>query len=491
VDWDYNNDTNLIPGRRYYYAVNAYFYNPDPNLTQNNVEATVGFVDIVFQENLPGPHEGDNLSVSHSPGNGEMDMAVTVVDPYALVGHDYKVYFVQGEGAEVLWNLKDETTGTILLENQRGLLGDKVTVTLDGFQLDIIPHYLDVKRFSLISNANGPIQTGGGFEITTPPPYTAISADWYRDVLSSGGGAPGINEPMQANGGYFFCVAGPFEIKEHKQAVKKWTNDRENFSRLFRNKYSLKFTETVGKGWMAFTTKNLVDVPFEIWFLNETLEDTNDDVRMIPWIMDDNENDTMDFKLDHEASNGNNDPYSDWIYFMMPEENAPPGEQAYLDAVARSNPGYDGSLEVEHITNFVLMNWNMNQGNGEVNEMPEVGTTFLIEFPNPIQPGVDEFTFSTEQLDTLQYYKDYVLYQNYPNPFNSSTTIEFKVARKGRVQIDLYDVLGQKVVNLMDREYDVGLYYFTFNTRGLASGIYLYQIRVNDFVDTKKMVLLR
>ena len=495
VDWDYLNDTYLIPGKKYYYTLNAYFYNPDPNAVHSNVEATVGYADIIFQENIAGPREGDSVNVSHFPGDGEMDIAVTVVDPYALTGHDYKVYFIPGEGVEVFWNLKDETTGEILLENQGGLLNDKVTAVIDGFQLDIYPLFLDVKRLSMISNGFGVI-TGAEctFEITQPPPNgIGVSADWYRDVALSlnGGALSGCYDPMQANGGYFFCVAAPPDIDDHQKAKERWTNSGENFPKLFRNKYSLKFTPTGGKGWMAFTTKNLVDVPFEIWFLNETLEDTTDDVRMIPWIMDDNENDTMDFKLDHKASGGNNDPYSDWIFFMMPEENAEPGEQAYYDAVARSNPGYDGSMEIEHIANFVLMNWNLSQGSGGVNELPDMGTTFLIEFPNPVTPGVDEFTFSTEKMDTLQYYKDYVLFQNYPNPFNSATTIEFKVAQKGIVQIDLFDILGQKVTTLMNREFDVGWYYFTFDASSLASGIYLYQMRVNNYVNTKKLVLVR
>jgi len=495
INWDYVNSTNLIPGKKYYYTINAYFYNPDPNAKQSNVEATVSYVDFVFQEVLPGPREGDSVIVSHSSGDGDMDIVITVVDPFALNGHDYKIYFTQGEGVEIFWNLTDETTGEVLLENQGGLLNDKVTATLDGFQLDIYPLFLDVKRLSMTSNGLGVI-TGAEctFEITPPPPNgIGVSVDWYRDVLLSwhGGALSGCYEPMQTGGGYFFCVAAPSDIDEHRDAKERWTNSGESFPKLFRNTYSLNFTPSGGKGWMAFTTKNLVDVPFEIWFLNETLEDTTDDIRMIPWIMDDNGNDTMDFKLDHKASGGNNDPYSDWIFFMMPEENAQPGEQAYYDAVARSNPGYDGSMEIEHIANFVIMNWNLNQGSGGVNELPDIGTTFLIEFPNPVSPGIDEFIFSTEKMDTLQYYRDYVLFQNYPNPFNSSTTIEFKVAQKGIVQIDLFDILGQKVTTLMNREYDVGWYYFTFNANNLASGVYLYQIRVNDYVNTKKLLLLR
>ena len=85
---------------------------------------------------------------------------------------------------------------------------------------------------------------------------------------------------------------------------------------------------------MAWTTESLVDVPFELWYLASTPTDATDDVRMIPWIYDENENDVFDFKLDHLASGGDNDPYSDWIYFAAPQDFSV-GEAGYNQFVAR------------------------------------------------------------------------------------------------------------------------------------------------------------
>ena len=101
---------------------------------------------------------------------------------------------------------------------------------------------------------------------------------------------------------------------------------------MIPNNYEIRFTEAGGKGWMAFSTGIVVDVPFELWYLGPNLDNPNDDVRMMPWILDDNENDVFDFKLDHAASGADNDPYSDWIYFYMPIDDSP-GQAGYEAAM--------------------------------------------------------------------------------------------------------------------------------------------------------------
>ena len=95
----------------------------------------------------------------------------------------------------------------------------------------------------------------------------------------------------------------------------------------------------------------------------------------------------------------------------------------------------------------------------------------------------------------------YVLYQNYPNPFNPTTTIRFELPQDGIVTIELYDILGQKVRTILNEFKNAGRYEVEFsakggsasggNSTGLASGVYIYQLRVNDFITSKKMVLIR
>ena len=85
----------------------------------------------------------------------------------------------------------------------------------------------------------------------------------------------------------------------------------------------------------------------------------------------------------------------------------------------------------------------------------------------------------------------YVLYQNYPNPFNPVTTIRYELPQDGQVTIDMFDILGQRVTTLVDEYKKADRYEIRFNSTGLASGVYIYQLRVNDFITSKKMVLVR
>lgn len=86
---------------------------------------------------------------------------------------------------------------------------------------------------------------------------------------------------------------------------------------------------------------------------------------------------------------------------------------------------------------------------------------------------------------------DFKLEQNYPNPFNPSTTIKFSIPEKSTVELTVYNQLGELIQTLVNEEKSTGTYEITFNGQDLASGIYFYQIKANNFVSTKKLVLLK
>jgi hypothetical protein len=86
---------------------------------------------------------------------------------------------------------------------------------------------------------------------------------------------------------------------------------------------------------------------------------------------------------------------------------------------------------------------------------------------------------------------EYALAQNYPNPFNPTTTIKYQIPNAGYVSLKIYDVLGAEVMTLVNTTQAKGRYEVNFDASQLASGVYIYRIQSNDYVASKKMMLLK
>jgi hypothetical protein len=86
---------------------------------------------------------------------------------------------------------------------------------------------------------------------------------------------------------------------------------------------------------------------------------------------------------------------------------------------------------------------------------------------------------------------EFALAQNYPNPFNPSTKIKFQIADVGLVSLKVYDILGTEVMTLVNEQKPAGYYEVEFNASSLTSGVYFYQLKSGNLVQTKKMVLLK
>jgi hypothetical protein len=90
--------------------------------------------------------------------------------------------------------------------------------------------------------------------------------------------------------------------------------------------------------------------------------------------------------------------------------------------------------------------------------------------------------------------KGYELKQNYPNPFNPTTSIEFSIPMNSDVNLVVYDMQGREAARLIDnRKLSQGSYKFDFNIndKNLGSGVYFYKLITNDFISTRKMILLK
>jgi hypothetical protein len=85
----------------------------------------------------------------------------------------------------------------------------------------------------------------------------------------------------------------------------------------------------------------------------------------------------------------------------------------------------------------------------------------------------------------------FVLNQNYPNPFNPSTKIQFEIPEAGFVSLKVYNLLGQEVAALVNDRLEAGRYRAEFDASNLPSGTYLYRLQAGDFLETRKMIVLK
>ncbi|MDP6533298.1 MAG: Ig-like domain-containing protein, partial [Candidatus Marinimicrobia bacterium] len=90
----------------------------------------------------------------------------------------------------------------------------------------------------------------------------------------------------------------------------------------------------------------------------------------------------------------------------------------------------------------------------------------------------------------------FALHQNYPNPFNPVTTLRYDLPENGHVNITIYDMLGRQVKTLINQTQDAGYKSVIWagtdtNSKPVSAGIYLYQIQAGEYLQTKKMVLLK
>ena len=143
-----------------------------------------------------------------------------------------------------------------------------------------------------------------------------------------------------------------------------------------------------------------------------------------------------------------------------------------------------------------------------------ISTWSSISYTDSIFPGYfnfkveirsDNFTYWTDSMkvnvitgieEELSLPTAFKLEQNYPNPFNPSTKISYAIplsggARGGLVTLKVYDALGNEIATLVNEEKPVGSYEIEFSVEELSSGVYFYQLKAGEFIETKKMILLR
>jgi sugar lactone lactonase YvrE len=153
-------------------------------------------------------------------------------------------------------------------------------------------------------------------------------------------------------------------------------------------------------------------------------------------------------------------------------------------------------------SNLYLCDWSQNQirrYSPEGNFIDVFASQGNMQAPNSILFRPVQTTNVEDETGSLL--DDFKLFQNYPNPFNPSTIVHYHLPVTGKVSLKVYNILGNEVATLVNEEKPAGTYEVEFSAKGgaasggdaykLASGIYYYQLSTGNFVETKKMILLK
>ncbi|MGE5401292.1 MAG: T9SS type A sorting domain-containing protein, partial [Ignavibacteriales bacterium] len=103
----------------------------------------------------------------------------------------------------------------------------------------------------------------------------------------------------------------------------------------------------------------------------------------------------------------------------------------------------------------------------------------------------EDIPYSSEKSFLTSVPNRFSLVQNYPNPFNPATTIRFTVPYSSLIKIKVYNALGQLTEVLIDKKLEAGGYEYTWNGSDYSSGVYLIRLEADNYIETKKMILLK
>jgi len=163
-------------------------------------------------------------------------------------------------------------------------------------------------------------------------------------------------------------------------------------------------------------------------------------------------------------------------------------DEVRISSIARYDSNF---IPTTHFDNDIYTRalYHFNEGSGDLvydsSGNNNNGTIYGAIWSNDV-PGV---TAVPEEL--MNEPDKFILDQNYPNPFNPTTTFRYSIPTKSKVVIKVYDILGNDIATLMVEEKSVGTYELNWNAANLPSGVYFYQLKAQEYLQTKKMILIK
>lgn len=401
------------------------------------------------------------------------------------------------------WILVDSTTGDTLLDSMLNQSGDEDYRVVDGMLIKVSGPANDFKNFEVVANNAGALTPSlpgafGSAGFPTPDGANPVvgmqstdSIRWAVITADNGGTAAGGSRNTYA------------------AFLSRTSRDGSLWSEIIPHDYEIRFTgspsnpgvggsycfDAYGTGSAAFW------VPFELWDIGvATPANTADDFQMVAYLLDNDEDGTFNLSnygkapapdsgnggFEHSISGGDNDPYTDWIYWQRPADHTP-GSAGYLAAEAEMiGSTYTGARETEVMARMVLVGWNLGILPPFTPDMPEVGTIWRITSTKPNTPG-DVFRFHAAQR-TVARSEDRLNEINVvPNPFYLFGPYDPAVTNRQIKFQHLPDVCTIRIFNLAGElvrtiektdgatsieTWDV----LTENGLPVASGIYLYVV---------------
>jgi len=528
IDHNYFNNSRLTLNREYYFLVTAYGYNEfgSPKTLESSTHNI-----IIVRPQIPNQWEenedvvyGSTYQTEHSAGNGDGFVNVRVVDPTKITGNDYKITFneqlTRGDSSISItnWNLINITTNEELLSNQliingiNQLTGDEesgeANAIVDGLQFIVNGPVPSFRSVGVYANASGVLN----------PPVSGMYWNYYDWDISMQD-----YSFQQTNGEVWFLDVHPGYGNPGPDTWEAAALAGSGYDVLIPYDYEIRFTEEGGLAFDNWSGLGNVHVPFEWWNIGiNTPDDPSDDVRLIPWWLDDDgSGDWNVYAIDTPGSSADNDPFTDRVYVHMPIDDTP-GQQGYDNFFANVTPDGAGinawsggpAGQVPPLGSYSLFSrtimWSWNGGDvtdptfpaNMVATEPETGTVFRIVTTKP-NALTDEFMIATAGVTGSAKTFDPDGIKVWPNPyfgFNPEERdpvdqqIHFtNLPSEGECTIRIFDLAGVPVRTIT---HDNGTTLEVWNVKNdsnipVASGMYVVVIETDEGQKILKIAIIQ
>ncbi|MCX6144967.1 MAG: T9SS type A sorting domain-containing protein [Ignavibacteriales bacterium] len=393
-----------------------------------------------------------NQVVTRVSGLDGGDFAISIVDPAKVKSHVYYIYGLDSVGASKArgYRLLDSLTGTVLIDNHSlpDALGHTSPV-VDGLKI----------LSGTISNVEG------GFFRVSVPQYAGTSVKPAFDILRNvwSDGMWSFDSPFSTIQAY---ALGRFNWQNnttHDYEIRITSND---------NTGSEYYLGSDG-GALAGNAKASSRIPLQVW-------DVTKNMRLIVKVYQ-----TKVVSTSYDTLGGgaltNLGVGVGWNQLF--------GSSAipYAEPLPAISP-VETPANTSVLGRMVFVDWKGKR------YLPPAGTVIRISSHHLVS-SADSWSFNPAQIlagsPQPVVPTSFSLSQNYPNPFNPSTTIRFELAQHSSVKLKVFNVLGQLLATLVDKQRNAGFYLVEWNAQGTASGVYFYQLQAGDVIQTKKMILMK